>query len=277
VKAEINLAKDKLDKAITAAQTKANSAYTYADDNNKLLAKKTEITLNDVEAKVNAAKKALIEGEIDDVKTLATTAKGIALANKKILLAKADLTKVQELVKAKADTATVDQIFTDIKDLNIPALKTKLNNLQTAVDGADAASVTAGFKGIADWFETINPCGAGLQLKDSNDASKGCEPCQAGHVCPAIGTKYKHKECNAADQWMTAAGTALKDAECSACTACAPGWSTSSTCNKSNGSYQCKQNQCKWVDKFSCWSWWDCKGWYSEKECSDVTKSSLLI
>merc|ERR1711871_980129 len=184
-------------------------------------------------------------------------------------------TKVQELVKAKADTATVDQKFndlnTDITNLGIPALKTKLNNLHTAVNGADAASVAAGFKDIADWFENINPCGAGLQLKDSNDASKGCEPCQAGHVCPAIGTKYKHKECNAADQWMSAAGTALKDAEISAC-------------NKSNGSYQCKQHQCKSVDKHSCngccdWFCWcyDCKGWYTEQVCSDVTKSSLLI
>jgi len=304
VKDEITTAKNALDITIGAAQAKANSAHTMATNNQALLAKKTEITLTQVEAKVNAAKQALIDNEIKVVADLAKDGSDTANANSLILAAKADLTKVQELVGAKADTAIVNQKFSDvytaISNLKIPIssvtdLQTKLNNLQTDVDNkADAASVTAGFKSIVDWVEKINPCGAGLQLKDSNDASKGCGPCQTGYVCPALGPKKEHKQCPA-NQYVKSGdeGTAFKDTACTVCKTCAPGWTqTSNTCDTSDGSYPCKREDCTTKDVWDCkgyhncgWvgcCWYECdyscNGWVPEKTCNGwLYKSSQQI
>merc|ERR1719453_2460600 len=238
---------------LSTVTTTAGDALALAKTNSGLLIKKTEITLTQVKDVVSKAKADLIEDEIKPVKLTADAALKLKDDIIKLQGAKADLTKVEELIKGRA---TADDIAAAIKKLeitDISGLDSKITAL-TSGGGATEAKV----KALAHWMEDINPCGPG-ELVDVQSFT--CKDCPKDHYCPT--TKHnvpiKHKTCNN-DQYVLVPGTRSADTQCEQCRACPSGWwkqDAGAACS-ATGSYSCVTGACKDVEVCDSWYWWYC-------------------
>merc|ERR1719453_172803 len=238
---------------LSTVTTTAGDALALAKTNSGLLIKKTEITLTQVKDVVSKAKADLIEDEIKPVKLTADAALKLKDDIIKLQGAKADLTKVEELIKGRA---TADDIAAAIKKLeitDISGLDSKITAL-TSGGGATEAKV----KALAKWMEDINPCGPG-ELVDVQSFT--CKDCPKDHYCPT--TKHnvpiKHKTCNN-DQYVLVPGTRSADTQCEQCRACPSGWwkqDAGAACS-ATGSYSCVTGACKDVQVCDSWYWWYC-------------------